>query len=384
MDETRELFRALELAHYAERFRERLFVIALPAEAAFSQLVMDFKVLASYRIQVLLVTRDPDFGLQEAISRANKRGSRFQLSLLTELLLSPQDDALLVDFERVRTSLAQGYTPVIAYHGSNFPDSPQAAEPQDVERIFSLAARVALEMEARKLLLVTPVAEALRGALPRSSVQMSELEGLPERLREAGLESALPLCRFVSEQLTRGLPDVVLLEARSGHLFREVFTYDGAGILFTPTRSARVRRGELRDVTDISLLLRPEVEAGNILPVPESHIEANIHNYWVYEIDGMPVGQACIKRHGDDAEMAQFATLPRYRGRGRARELAQFLVDEARRQGCGRVFALSIDPRMWEFFQSLGFEPVEREVLPLEWRRNYDLSRPSRAFLKDL
>ena len=58
----------------------------------------------------------------------------------------------------------------------------------------------------------------------------------------------------VAAQLGRGIPDVVLLAGRSGHLFREVFTYDGAGLLFTATRASRIRRGEMRDVTDIGLL----------------------------------------------------------------------------------------------------------------------------------
>jgi amino-acid N-acetyltransferase len=126
------------------------------------------------------------------------------------------------------------------------------------------------------------------------------------------------------------------------------------------------------------------VEAGAILAVPESRIEDNIDNYWVYEIDGMPVGLACLKHFGAYAELAQFSTLPRYRGKGRARELALFLVEQARQQGFGHVFALSIDPRMWEFFQSLGFQPVEREALPEAWRTGYDMSRPSRALLKEL
>jgi N-acetylglutamate synthase-like GNAT family acetyltransferase len=176
----------------------------------------------------------------------------------------------------------------------------------------------------------------------------------------------------------------VLLEGHSAHLFREVFTYDGAGVLFNLTRQARTRRAELRDVTDIALLLRPEVEAGRILPIGENRIEANIHNYWIYEIDGMAVGVACLKRHGTEAELAQFATLPRYRGKGRARELALALAEQALAQGCRRVFALSIDARMWEFFLSLGFVEVDRAALPEEWRRGYDMSRPSRAFLKEL
>jgi hypothetical protein len=39
---------------------------------------------------------------------------------------------------------------------------------------------------------------------------------------------------------------------------------------------------------------------------------------------------------------------------------------------------------MWEFFQELDFAPVAREALPEAWRRQYDLARPSRAFIRHL
>ena len=87
---------------------------------------------------------------------------------------------------------------------------------------------------------------------------------------------------------------------------------------------------------------------------------------------------------GAFAEVAQFATLARYRGKGRARELAQHLVEAARQQGFHGVFALSLDERMWAFFQELGFREVPRETLPSRWAAQYDMGRPSRAFAKDL
>lgn len=381
MTDSKELFRALELAHYAQRFRGNVFVIALPAATAFQELLLDFKVLAGYHIQLVLVTQDPAFNLERIISLANQRGARFQLSLLTDLLFRPEEEALQLDFPRVHASLAEGRTPVIAYHGS-LPAEP--AEDAGIDPTFALAAEVAARLGASKLFLVSPLAAALREALPRTSVQAGDMEGLAETLHQAGLAHAEPLCAFVQSQLARGIPDLVLLEGRRAHLFQEVFTYDGAGILFTGTRASRIRPAQMKDVTDITLLLRAEIEAGRILPINEDAIAEAIDSYWIYEIDGMPAGLACLKRFGTDAELAQFATLPRYRGKGRARELAAYLAEQARAQGMRRVFALSIDARMWAFFRALGFEEVERAELPDDWRRGYDFSRPSRAFRKEL
>ncbi len=155
-------------------------------------------------------------------------------------------------------------------------------------------------------------------------------------------------------------------------------------MLFNQEERALIRRARHRDVTDIGLLFRMEIEEGRILPVDENEVDANIEAYWVYEIDGLLVGAARLKRYGEWAELAQFATLRRYRGKGRARELALRLMEEAGAQGVRRLFALSVDERMWHFFVSLGFQPAAREELPEAWRRQYDFSRPSRAFTREL
>ena len=375
MIEAKELFRALELAHYAERFRDRVFVMALSGQAAFSELLLDFKVLSGYHIQQVLVTPDPEYALEEVIRQANRRGSRFHLSLLTEMLEVGRGSA--VDFERIRTMLSEGLTPVIAHH------LPLAQAVTPEIQNHTLAAQVARALQAQKFLLTHPLTGQLRKTLPRSHTVVSELPSVQASL-QGELRVMEPLLRFINAQLEEGLPDVVLIEGRAGELFQEVFTHDGAGLLFNQALTARVRPAGLKDVTDIALLLRPEMEAGRILPVSEGQIEATLENYLVYEIDGLLVGLARLRPFGEWAELSQFSTLARYRGKGRARELALSLIDSARARGFARVFALSVDSRMWEFFMGLGFDPIEREDLPVDWKRNYDFNRPSRAFSKAL
>ncbi len=376
-----DLFRALEFAHYAERFREKVFVVALTAETSFQDLLLDLKVLTGYRIQVVLVLPDPAFQLERFVARSNSRGTRFHLSLLTDVLLPESGAPSKLDFGRIRGVLGQGRTPVIAFHA----DDPA---PGGVDRAFALAGEVAAEMKADKLFLIGPRLAPLIAALPRTHVLAREMEGLLNGLSNASSETAgtdtAELFALIRDQLERGTPDLILLEDRPGHLFREVFTHDGAGILFNKVESAIIRRARTRDVTDIGLLFRIEIEEGRILPVDENEIESHIEAYWVYEIDGLLVGCARIKPFGDWAEMAQFATLPRYRGKGRARELALRLEEEARRMEVGRLFALSTDERMWQFFLSLGFQAADRERLPEAWQQGYDLERPSRAFVKEL
>jgi N-acetylglutamate synthase-like GNAT family acetyltransferase len=411
--DTRDLFRALELAHYAARFREQVFVIALPSgggsggESGFEALLVDLKVLAGYRIQLALVAADPMQRMEKAVSVANKRGGGFEYipaeipaEILTEIPeernassapeKAPEKVPGKKEMQPVWESIQRGKLPVIALPPSLAKEAaneggdastPPAGGLMDAYRV---AGRLASGLGARKLFLVSHLAGPLRQAIPRTSIAAEEMEGLPEKIAGAGQEEASSLCAFVRDCLSAGIPDVIVLEGREGQLFREVFTYEGAGVLFNAYRETRIRRAEMRDVMDIALLLRPEIAAERIRPIVESEIEAAIGNYWVYEMDDMPVGLACLKGYGEEAEMAQFTTLPRFRGKGRARELAIHLAGVAHEQGFQRVFALSTDPRMWDFFLSLGFSQVERGELPPQWRAEYDMSRPSRAFRKTL
>lgn len=383
MSDARELFKALELAHYAERFRESIFVIALPARVGFRELLLDLKVLAGYHIQVVLVTEDPDFGLQDHILLANKRGARFHLSLLTEVMGAAEARPGL-DYGRITKVLANGKMPVIAFHGDSANDAPPGDGAGPVEK---LAAEVAKILGARKLILLTHLTDSIKQQLKRTHLLASEFTAIKGNPEWAQGTEQYALMSFVLRQVEAGIPDVILLEGREGTLFREVFTHDGAGLLVNETHRSSIRPAELRDITDIALLLRPEVEAGRIRPFTENEIEQNLGNYHVYEIDEVMVGLASLRFYpGQEkcAELSRFSTLPRYRGKGRARELALHLIEQARKRGLESVFALSVDARMWEFFLGLDFAEVPRDSLPEQWREGYDLDRPSKAFLRKL
>jgi len=374
---TKELFQALEFAHYAERFRDKVFVIAFPKDIPFQELLLDIKVLVGYHIKVVLVVPDPRFKLAEIVDTSNKRGTRFHLSLVTDALYNPQEGPIGIDLEKLRRVMAQGKSLVIAHHT----DLPSEGL---LEPTYLLAREVALRLQAHKLFLVSRAAQALEEAISHTHVTAEELGGLTAKLGQIGMDGLTPLLRFIGDCLEQGIPDIILLEGQGTLLFGEVFTHDGTGILFNPSRRALIRQAKVRDVTDINLLLNPEIEAGRILPVDENTVERNISNFWIYEVDELLVGVARLKPYGTWAELAHFSTLPRYRGKGRARELAQNMIDQARSQRIEAVFALSIDPRMWEFFQSLGFHEIPREKLPREWQSGYDFSRPSHAFLLEL
>ena len=146
--------------------------------------------------------------------------------------------------------------------------------------------------------------------------------------------------------LERGVPQLAWLVGKPGRICQEVFTHEGAGILFSKIGHTQIRQAELRDINDIALQLRPQIEAGRILPVEESTIAQNLENFWVYEIDGQVVAVMRLKEFDDWVEIATGATLFRDRKFGRAGELLAHLLAEAKRRKKKGVFAVGIDSRL--------------------------------------
>jgi N-acetylglutamate synthase-like GNAT family acetyltransferase len=91
-----------------------------------------------------------------------------------------------------------------------------------------------------------------------------------------------------------------------------------------------------------------------------------------------------LKRYGTWAELGAATSLSRERGRRRAGALSLRLLEEAQKEGLEAVFVLGKDPRMERTFGALGFEEIDRAQLPAEWQDGYDMSRPSKAFVKYL
>ncbi len=82
----------------------------------------------------------------------------------------------------------------------------------------------------------------------------------------------------------------------------------------------------------------------------------------------------------DQYRRIQVALYSRYQGKGRARELAQKMIQYAKDAEKEMIFALTIEPKMVEFFKSLGFDECDRKSLPESWQKKYDLQRSSKAF----
>jgi N-acetylglutamate synthase-like GNAT family acetyltransferase len=360
-----QMLNALEFFHYSSRFQERLFILALDGDINLENIVTDLRVLNAARIRCIVVAWN-DERLEEKLNQWKRRGYPFGFSSFSTLHEFDQTEisTLISEYEG-------GAIPVIglkdpelsARDGSRMDQfAMNLARHFTVDKVFFLSSYDGLCIDDGFVSHLTPheAGNFLKGA--------DEVNIGQDRFEF-----------FIQNNLDYGF-EIVLLRGESGCLFQEIFTHRGKGSLLTNDYPNVIRRGKVSDVMDIALLLRPYISSGAILPVSEDSIAGEVEAYYVYTVNNSVVAIAKLTDHGSAMELAKFCTLPRYQGKGRARELAERMINTVRQANKEFIFALSIEPKMTDFFISLGFSECDRGTLPESWQVKYDMSRPSKAF----
>ncbi len=364
-----QILSTLELLHYCRRFQNKLFGFLFQEHSNCEQIVMDLRVLQAAGIRQVIVCPDDD-QLVSVLETWNRSGDRFVIIEVAASELSTPEF-----IESLRRELSAGAAAFVAL--------------QDMPR--DLAARQALESSVIESLVVLGCEKVF---FPSEESGLS-IDGVfksypPVEMVRSALDTGatfnLPVerVRFLVEQQERHGIDLVLVRARRGAIFEEVFTHAGSGTLFTQEYPNILRAATESDVRQIMAMMQPYVAEGALRPVTEEELLGSIRSFMVYSVNGQIVCAAALKPYGDSCELAKLCTLPRFQARGRARALVLALVDEAIRQGKSSIFALTVQPYVGEFFERLGFVPVERESLPDDWTREYDFSRPSKAYQKTI
>ena len=337
-----DLIQAISFAHYAERFRDKLFVIGLTRNSSIRDLLLDLKVLSAYGIRVVILV--PSVDLEKPIQLSNTHGTRFKLFQAQESEDAEGRTQVHVDLLEVQRSSFAGETPVIG-------------APTDVD--FSVTEQLCVDLSvglnAHKVLLVSQTSDQIEEVFSRSRVTLSELDDFVDRMRESEVAQFTPRLEGVRRLLEGGVHDVAFIIGK-----------------------------QVGDVTDVGIFIRRESRKGRLLPVDENDIAADIGSFWLCEVDAQLVALMRLKRYGTWAELGAATSLSRERGRRRAGALSMRLLEEAQKEGLKAVFVLGKDPRMERTFGALGFEEIDRAELPAEWQDGYDMSRPSRAFIKYL
>ncbi len=360
-----QMLSSLEFLHYCRRFEDTLFAFCFEHSNHCAALVMDLRVLMAARIRQVVFCA-ADARLTETLESWNRAGDRF--SVLEACVADLRDVGFLA---RIRAELSSGNAPLVALR--DFPESTQ--ERSEVERGI---VQCAVELGTKKIFFPGSEPGLLINGRCKSYPSIDQVREALEQ--GATLNVSRERVEFLIEQQERYGVDVVLLEARRGTVYEEVFTHAGAGTLFTCEYPNILRPATEADVRDIMALMQPNISDGSLKPITEDALLSIVRHFMVYSVNGQIVAAASLVDFGDSCEVAKLCTLPRFQARGRARALVRALLDEAQKRGRTSVFALTVHPYVGEFFKRLGFKLVAREELPEEWKAGYEFSRPSKAY----
>ncbi len=123
-----------------------------------------------------------------------------------------------------------------------------------------------------------------------------------------------------------------------------------------------VRKAVIKDVKEIYELVESFARKGDMLHRPLNDLYANIRDFFVYEKDGEILGTCALHICWEDlAEVRSLAVKEGVAGKGVGKGLVDACLDEARRFGVRKVFALTYRPA---FFEKMGFRSIEKDVLP--------------------
>ncbi len=336
MSESQELsmLNAMELLHYGARFHGKTFFIYLDSTEDFEELLTDFRVLLAAKIRLCLFF-SPSVDLM-GLKEVKDLGFPFTI-------LSSQDVG------GIKKVLDKGETPLV--------QSTPLASVKGIDLLY-----IACKFIHIKRLDKIPIP-------PGGAISFEQMQIYYSEINETeSFEDLYPVNL-----------DTAFVVPKSGNLFIEIFTHQGSGVLVTQNLNQEIRRAGKTDVMDISLLMKPYIQKKSILPVTLDELATKVDEYFVAFINDELVGAARLKPWGTSFELSKFITLPRYRGKGIAKSLCENLIKEAKSTGIKELFALSIEPKMIEFFLGFGFEAVEKSLLPSEWQKGYDQKRNSTA-----
>jgi len=128
------------------------------------------------------------------------------------------------------------------------------------------------------------------------------------------------------------------------------------------TQYIRIRRAVVNDAPQIAELVNYYARLGEMLPRPLLYLYQGIRDFVVAEVDGQLVGCGALRVMWSDlAEIRSLAVAESHRGKGIGVQIARELIEDARRLGLTRIFALTYRVA---FFERLGFRVVPREALP--------------------
>ncbi len=124
----------------------------------------------------------------------------------------------------------------------------------------------------------------------------------------------------------------------------------------------KVRKARISDVPTMMKIIGTFAEKGDLLPRSLAELYEHIRDYSVCVDDEEVVGVCALHVMWEDlAEVRSLAVREGYGGKGAGSLLMEWCVEEAKKLGISKLFALTYRP---EFFERFHFEKADKSSLP--------------------
>ena len=122
------------------------------------------------------------------------------------------------------------------------------------------------------------------------------------------------------------------------------------------------KKASLKDAKAIHSLVNSFARKEDMLPRSLNEIYENIRDFYVCYNNDTLVGTAALHILWDDlAEIRSVSVSNKYQRQGIGRKLIRNCLNEAKKLGVNRVFALTYRP---DYFKELGFNDIDKNELP--------------------
>jgi len=203
-----------------------------------------------------------------------------------------------------------------------------------------------------------------------------------KRLRRALANERVPLRRAIVRAARLAIEDGVASVNLSAprDVYDELFSFSGAGTLFTEHQYGDVRAVSIDDFEEVEALIHRGQEDGFLLPRADQEIARLLPSCFGYRVgDEHLAGIVSLLtepyRRERAGEITALYTLTRFQREGVAAELIGRVLDEARARRLRYVFACTSEDRASRFFARLKFRRVSAESVAAAKWRGYDRSR---------
>ena len=417
------------ILQYIPKFREKIFVVsidgAIVSDENFANLLLDFAVLRSLNIRVVLVhgaaSQIASMALERDLEPSDLDGTQpvneatLELALtaanrLTHEILegftanelrgvstnavtaSPKGiidgndyffagKAERIDLAHLEGLLAQGNIPVIPPLGFDREGNTYRLNSDD------LAREVSVRLKAAKLIYVTTRDGLIHNGEVIRQIPNGELDKILENEPTSLKPEQMAKARNSAAACQAGIPRVHLING-SVHegLLAEVFSNTGIGTLVYANEYRQIRKAKKIDLSSIITLTKNAVEAAELADRDLSEIEANINEYHLFEIDGNPVGcfSLTIFPESKVGELGSVCVSPAHENQGIGSKLVDYAENLAKEKGLTKLFALSTQTFKW-FQSKANFVVGELSELPEARQESASTSgRNSKVLFKSL